>query len=324
MTERQKIILAIVSALAVVGLLVALLLPSRNVNKNLDFFIQDSNANSQLEVNEPLKFTINDSAAVVDKRVLWKMGNGDSIVGKPNISYVYKQAGKYLITLQVDGKVVTEKTIDIVKITKDTVAVDSIPKIVGPTQGYAGEQLVFSAEGDGMTSWLWEFGESGTIDAFERQVVYKYDEPGKYLIKLKTNTTLYPVSHVITILPKVEDIIENPADEADQPKPEPIDTLAMVQNGIKKHLQAIANAGARDKEAFYAHRNFIINNYLGGNGNQVVVHINGERYNVFPDYCQGLHFLESNRYGRVTIDDVKVDDFHHITKIEVTQRNTGK
>ncbi len=34
MTERQKIILAIVSALAVVGLLVALLLPSRNVNNN--------------------------------------------------------------------------------------------------------------------------------------------------------------------------------------------------------------------------------------------------------------------------------------------------
>ena len=54
MTERQKIILAIVSALAVVGLLVALLLPSRNVNKNLDFFIQDGNANSQLEVNEPI------------------------------------------------------------------------------------------------------------------------------------------------------------------------------------------------------------------------------------------------------------------------------
>ena len=67
----------------------------------------------------------------------------------------------------------------------------------------------------------------------------------------------------------------------------------MVQNGIKKHLQAIANAGARDKETFYAHRNFIINNYLGGNGNQVVVHINGERYNVFPRLLsKGLHFLE--------------------------------
>ena len=128
-----------------------------------------------------------------------------SLVSLTLVMFTNRQE-KYLITLQVDGKVVTEKTIDIVKITKDTVAVDSIPKIVGPTQGYAGERLVFSAEGDGMTSWLWEFGESGTIDAFERQVVYKYDEPGKYLIKLKTNTTLYPVSHVITILPKVEDI----------------------------------------------------------------------------------------------------------------------
>ena len=324
MTERQKIILAIVAALAVVGLLVALLLPSRTVEKNLDFFIQDRNANNQLEVNELLKFTINDSTAVIDKRVLWKMGNGDSIVGHPNISYAYRQAGKYLITLQVDGKIITEKTIDVVNIQKDTIAVDSIPKIVGPTQGYAGEKLVFSAEGNGMTSWLWEFGESGTIDAFDRQVIYKYDEPGKYLVKLKTNTTLYPVSHVITILPKVEDIVKDPNKLDSLEKAEPKDTLAMVQNDIKKHLQAIANTSPRDRNTFYAHRNHIINNYLGGNGNQVVVQINGERYNVFPDYCQGLHFLESNRYGRVTIDDVKVDDFHHITKIEVTQRNTGK
>ena len=276
MTERQKIILAIVSALAVAGLLVALLLPSRTIDRKLDFYIQDQNANNQLEVNEPLKFTINDSSAVADKRVLWKMGNGDSIVGHPNISYIYRQAGKYLVTLQVDGKIITEKTIDVVKITKDTVAVDSIPKIVGPTQGFVGEKLVFSADGDGMTSWLWEFGESGTIDAFERQVVYKYDEPGKYLVKLKTNTTLYPVSHVITILAKGEDILETPEEVTPEEPAEPIDTLALVQNDMKKH------------------------------------------------YCQGLHFLESNRYGRVTIDDVKVDDFHHIIKIEVTQRNTRK
>ena len=56
----------------------------------------------------------------------------------------------------------------------------------------------------------------------------------------------------------------------------------------------------------------------------MIVQVNGERYNLFPDYCQGLHYLESNRYSRVSIDDVKVDDFHRITKIEVTQRNIGK
>lgn len=326
MTERQKIILAIVSALAVVGLVLILLLPSRTAAKNLDFYIQDQNANSQLEVNELLKFSINDSAVVADKRVLWKMGNGDSIVGHPNISYTYRQKGKYLVTLQVDGKTITEKTIDIVTLTKDTTVVDSIPKIIGPSQGYEGENLVFSAEGQGMTSWLWEFGESGTIDAFERQVVYKYDKPGKYIIKLKANTTLYPVTHVITILPKVEDILVAPADTANQPKePEqPLDTLALIQNDIKRHLQAIANAGPRDRSTYYANMNYIRNNYLPGNGSHVIVHVNGERYNVFPDYCQGLHFLESNRYGRISIDDVKVDDFHHISKIEVTQRHIGK
>ena len=58
MTERQKIILAIVSGLAIVGLVIALLLPSRTVDKNLDFYIQDQNVNNQLEVNEPLKFIV--------------------------------------------------------------------------------------------------------------------------------------------------------------------------------------------------------------------------------------------------------------------------
>ena len=231
MTERQKIILAIVSGLAIVGLVIALLLPSRTVDKNLDFYIQDQNVNNQLEVNEPLKFIVNDSSAV-DKRVLWKMGNGDSIVGNPNISYTYHQAGRYLITLQVDGKVVKEKTIDVVKLTKDTVAVDSVPKIVGPKQGFVGESLVFSADGDGMTSWLWEFGESGTIDAFERQVVYKYDKPGKYLVKLKTNTTLYPVSQVVTILDKVDPVPADMGEEEQAEPQEPIDTLALVQNDI--------------------------------------------------------------------------------------------
>ena len=277
-----------------------------------------------MEVNEPLKFIVNDSSAVVDKRVLWKMGNGDSIVGNPNISYTYHQAGRYLITLQVDGKVVKEKTIDVVKLTKDTVAVDSVPKIVGPKQGFVGESLVFSADGDGMTSWLWEFGESGTIDAFERQVVYKYDKPGKYLVKLKTNTTLYPVSQVVTILDKVDPVPADMGEEEQAEPQEPIDTLALVQNDIKRHLQAIANAGARDQEAVRSNMGYINDTYLRGNGGRVIVQVNGERYNLFPDYCQGLHYLESNRYSRVSIDDVKVDDFHRITKIEVTQRNIGK
>ena len=55
-----------------------------------------------------------------------------------------------------------------------------------------------------------------------------------------------------------------------------------------------------------------------------MVEVNGKRFNVFPDYCQSLHFLESNSKKRAFIEDVKIDDLHHITKIQVTQKYIGK
>ena len=201
MNERRKILLAIVSFLAIVGLVLILFLPSRTSPRNLDFYIQDANGNSQLEVNEMIRFIVNDSVELAGRTVMWKMGNGDSLVGHPNLQYRYREAGKYLVTLHVDGKYIAGKSIVVIAI-KEKIAVDSIPKINGVSRGYEGEELVFSAEGHGMDTWYWEFGESGTVDAFERQVVHKYDKPGKYIIKLKTNTTQYPVEHEITILPK--------------------------------------------------------------------------------------------------------------------------
>ena len=314
MNERRKILLAIVSFLAIVGLVLILFLPSRTSTRNLDFYIQDANGNSQLEVNEMIKFIVNDSVELAGRTVMWKMGNGDSLVGHPNLQYRYREAGKYLVTLHVDGKYIAGKSIIVIAI-KEKIAVDSIPKINGVSRGYEGEELVFSAEGHGMDTWYWEFGESGTVDAFERQVVHKYDKPGKYIIKLKTNTTQYPVEHEITILPKVEDIME---------KPQAIDTVAIVQNDIKRHLQALANAKAADKASYYANMNYIKKTYFCYDAAQVVVEVNGERYNVFPDYCQGLHFLESNRNKRILIEDVKIDDINRITKIQVTQRYIGK
>lgn len=313
MNERQKILLAIVSFLAIVGLVVLLLLPSRSTSKSLDFYIHDANGNSRLEVGEAIEFVVNDPDGLEGKSVLWKMGNGDSVMGRPNIRYAYKKAGKYLVSLQVDGKRILNKTIQVIDM-KEKVEVDSVPKINGVSEGYEGEDLVFSAEGHGMDTWYWEFGESGTVDAFDRQVVYKYDKPGKYVIRLKTNVSPQPVEHAITILPKVEDIMEQAQ----------VDTLALVQNDIKRRLQAIANAQVSDKAAFYANMNYIKEKYFCYGADQVMVEVNGKRFNVFPDYCQSLHFLESNSKKRAFIEDVKIDDLHHITKIQVTQKYIGK
>ena len=94
MNERRKILLAIVSFLAIVGLVLILFLPSRTSPRNLDFYIQDANGNSQLEVNEMIKFIVNDSVELAGRTVIWKMGNGDSLVGHPNLQYRYREAGK--------------------------------------------------------------------------------------------------------------------------------------------------------------------------------------------------------------------------------------
>jgi hypothetical protein len=150
-----------------------------------------------------------------------------------------------------------------------------------------------------MDTWLWEFGESGTVDAYEQQVVYSYDIPGEYTISLQTNTTKYPVKHRITILPRFE-------------KAEELVTVDSL-------VQAIADAKVSQKSVYYEHTNYIRNKYFCIDADQVVVVINDEKYNDFNGYCQGLHFLESNRKKRVSIDDVKIDDLNCVKSIHVTQ-----
>jgi predicted RNA-binding protein (virulence factor B family) len=49
------------------------------------------------------------------------------------------------------------------------------------------------------------------------------------------------------------------------------------------------------------------------------IEVGDEKYNDFNGYCQGLHFLESNRKKRVSIDDVKIDDLNCVKSIHVTQ-----
>ena len=123
-----------------------------------------------------------------------------------------------------------------------------------------------------MNSWQWEFGESGTVDAYDQQVVYTYENPGEYTIKLQTNTTQYPVKHHITILPrfeKAEEIIT-------------VDSLVLAQDDIRKHLQAIADTRVSQHPVYYEHYNYIRNKYFCIPADRVAVVVNGEKYNDLP------------------------------------------
>ncbi|TDQ30354.1 PKD domain-containing protein [Tenacibaculum caenipelagi] len=304
----NKLKLAILIFIALLLLILAIFIPYKSRLSNLDFYISESNNNYQFEVGEKLFFLLNDTTLVNGRDVVWHLGNGDSIVKAGNINYKYPKKGKYLVSIAVNNKFIASKKIGVVSLPKISPR-DSLVKIHGVDEGYAGEELVFFTEGKGVNTWYWEFGETGTVDAYEKQVIYRYTKPGDYRVKLQTNTLKYPIYHYIRILPRFEKVEEL----------EKVDSLGVVQNDIKKRLQAIADSKVTDRSTFYKNLNYIKNNYTCNQAEDILVIVNGGRYNDFFSYCQGLHYLENKRRSKIIINKVEIDTIKCFKRLNVTQ-----
>ncbi len=313
MRFNRKIILVLLALAIIVSLIIAIWMPFATKISNLDFYVHDSNLNYHYEVNEDLEFIINDSVHYGGRDMVWYFGNGDTLHRTKDVIYTFKEKGKYMITLEVDNEYKISKYLEVISLPQKK-ALDSIPKINGVDVGYVGEELVFSSHSPGVESWSWEFGETGTEDAYEDQVVYVYREPGNYRVKLKTNTAKYPVYHTIKILPLFEAIEES----------EPVDSLAMAQNDLRKRFQAIADASIRGKRTYYNNLKHIERRYTCNEADEVVIIVNGDRYNDLYSYCQGLHYLEGKGAKTLVINEVAIDTFNCLKRIEVTQSVINK
>lgn len=308
MRFNKKIILIILAIAVILALVIAIWMPRKATINNMSFSIHDSNGNYHYEVNEKLNFSISDSLDFMNRDMIWHMGNGDTLMRSHNVNYKYKNKGKYMVTLEVDAMYKTSKYIEVISLPKER-ARDSVATIHGVDVGYVGEELVFSSYGPGIDSWFWEFGETGTVDAYEGQVVYVYKNQGIYDVKLKTNTGKYPVSHRIQILPLFEAIEES----------ENLDSLSLAQQDIKVRLQTIADASINNKRDYYKSLKHIENRYTCNAADEVIVVVNGARYNDLYSYCQGLHYLEGKGKKTVIINEVAIDTFNCVKKIQVTQ-----
>ncbi|WP_459211967.1 PKD domain-containing protein [Aquimarina rhabdastrellae] len=309
----RKIVIALFILLIIIAAAIAIWMPFASKMSNLDFYIHDSNLNYHYEINEKLAFVVNDSSEFRDRKTVWYFGNGDTLMRPKEAKYAFDEKGKYMITLEVDDKYKVSKYIEIISLPQKK-AIDSIPKIHGIDVGYVGEELVFSSYAPGVDSWFWEFGETGTVDAYEGQVVYVYKEPGDYIVKLKTNTARYPVYHNIKILPLFEAIADS----------DPVDSLSLAQNDIKKRLQAIADATIKEKKIYYRNLKHIEQRYTCNDADEVVVVVNGDRYNDLYSYCQGLHYLEGKGSKTLEINQVAIDTFNCLKRIEVIQSVINK
>jgi len=195
MNERQKISALVLAILVLTGIAVLLWIPSRSVKGSVDFGIRDENSNFHYEVGEELAFVVSDSSLVRGKDLLWELGNGDTLHRNPIAYYQYREAGKYLVTLRLDGRLLSSRYIQVVKAGEIT-TIDSVPRINGVSVAYQDEELTFSAVGQGADTWFWEFGETGGVDAYERQVNYTY-ENGSWTI----NNSVLNISTRIPIGP---------------------------------------------------------------------------------------------------------------------------
>ena len=143
MNERQKISALVLAILVLTGIAVLLWIPSRSVKGSVDFGIRDENSNFHYEVGEELAFVVSDSSLVRGKDLLWELGNGDTLHRNPIAYYQYREAGKYLVTLRLDGRLLSSRYIQVVKAGEIT-TIDSVPRINGVSVAYQDEELGIS------------------------------------------------------------------------------------------------------------------------------------------------------------------------------------
>ncbi|WP_418500523.1 PKD domain-containing protein [Culturomica massiliensis] len=228
---------------------------------------------------------------------LWEFGDGETSA-KPRGSYKYDKAGSYKIRLRVNGG--AEKIFSVTVRNDNGRQGSRLIRINAPESAMQGELIVFRGVG-GDKQWRWEFGESGMVDAREKDVIYKYNRPGVYEVKLYTENTRYPVSHLIKIVPQYS-------------ASDSTDVASLIGADIREKLQNIAG-----RKPFNTNYNYIVNKYLGGNQRTEVV-INNTKYNDIYSYCQGLRMSAKNS---VVIDRVIVEiadlETGIVTKIMVLQ-----
>lgn len=234
----------------------------------------------------PIEVTVGESVCFSDstrnaRDWLWDFGNGETTSFR-NGSYTYKEPGKYQVKLIVDRSLEKKMLISVLpKVDEDS---KELVKIMAPDVAVQGEYVIFRGIGEDK-EWRWEFGESGNIDARERNPIYAYTEPGIYEVLLTTENTRYPVRHSIEVLPQYM------ANDS-------TDVFVLIGNDIKEKLQAIV-----DGKPFNTNYNYIMSKYLCNNSETLVI-INNSKRNDFYSYCQGLKIIGRKK---TIIDNVTVD-----------------
>jgi len=166
---------------------------------------KDSCSIKEFEVNAP-SFKEDELITFSDKTSdsyewKWYFGDGTDPSYRSKVAHSFAKEGKYTVKLIVNNNCTVEKVITIIP-KKEVLDKALFPKLSAPRVVYQGEPVKFSDGTANAKSWEWRFGDSGKIDAIDKDPSYTFMLPGKKVISLVVNgNTKYAASQSITVLP---------------------------------------------------------------------------------------------------------------------------
>lgn len=132
---------------------------------------------------EPLSVNFTNNTTGYYDYVSWDFDNDGSVDSTTSGSHVYSSGGTYSVKLTVSGLAGTDSETKTDYITVYTTASAGFSGT--PTEGEAPFEVSFtdSSSGD-ISSWSWDFDNSGSVDSTDQNPDYTYNTPGTYTVKL--------------------------------------------------------------------------------------------------------------------------------------------
>jgi hypothetical protein len=144
-------------------------------------------------------FQSNESVEFYDKTEnadtwLWDFGDGSDSDSRPHTFHIYKQPGKYIVSLTINGVCIHTKEVVIT----DNLSVNrsEMPIIMASKIITVGQPTYFRGIKDDGRTWEWSFGENNGVDDTGQNPVYTFAKAGEKIITLVTNGNFNSVSRI--------------------------------------------------------------------------------------------------------------------------------
>jgi hypothetical protein len=192
---------------------------------NIKYYILSDHSQSE----EPIEFYDQTHNARSWK---WDFGDGSPNDLRRHTLHTYKNPGKYMVTLTINGECVTSREL----ILKDKYILDKLgtPEIITSKIITAGQPTYFYSTAEHAKTWEWGFGENRGIDETSSNPVYTFTSPGEKTITLVVNGNYSRVAKkIIYVHPRVIKKT-NPLDVTSYIYEKNAEAFALPRGSVKK------------------------------------------------------------------------------------------